>query len=128
VDVGLVGAGILSGVLGAHIVTVLREKLSLGTWVDSLLGALGGAICAHLVALASLTWVDTTVGLAVGRIAAVIVAGILGGAALLLFAGLFRSRRPVSDDDDGDVPPIPERRSTASDRRQGERRLSEHDV
>jgi hypothetical protein len=127
VDVGLVGAGILSGVLGAHIVTVLRERLSLGTWVDSLLGALGGAICAHLVALASLTWVDTTVGLAVGRIAAVIVAGILGGAALLLFAGLFRSRKPVSGDD-GDVAPISERRSTASDRREGERRLSEHDL
>jgi hypothetical protein len=127
VDVGLVGAGILSGVLGAHIVTLLRERLSLGTWIDSLLGALGGGICAHLAALASLSWADTTVGFAVGRIAAVIVAGILGGAALLLFAGLFRSRKPIPENDDG-VPPIPERRSAASDRRQSERRFSEHDV
>jgi len=126
VDVGLVGAGILSGVLGAHIVTVLGERLSLGAWIDSLLGVLGGGICAHLVAVASLTWSDSTVGFAVGRIAAVIVAGILGGAALVLFAGLFRSRKPVTGDDDDAV--LRERRSAASDRRSGERRLSEHDV
>jgi len=126
-DVGLVGAGILSGVLGAHIATMLRERLSLGAWIDSLLGVLGGGICAHIAILLSTTWVDSSPGFAIGRIAAVVTIGILGGAGLLLIAGLFRPRRSALSNDE-DSPPVSERRSTSPDRRQGDRRLSENDV
>jgi len=126
-DVGLVGAGILSGVLGAHIATVLRERLSLGTWIDSLLGVLGGGICAHIALLLSATWMDSSPGFAIGRIAAVVTIGILGGAGLLLVTGFFRPRRPVLRDDEN-PPTEHDRRSASLDRRQGERRLSEHDV
>ncbi|MDH3453450.1 MAG: hypothetical protein OEN20_13655, partial [Gammaproteobacteria bacterium] len=70
--------------------------------------------------------VDTTVGFAVGRIAAVITAGILGGAVLLLIAGLLRSKRPVLRDDEAEEP-LPHERRNTSDRRKGDRRLGEHD-
>ncbi len=126
-DVGLVGAGILSGVLGAHIVTMLRERLSLGTWVDSLMGVVGGAVAAQLVAVTMTAWADATVGFAVGRIAAAITAGIAGGAVLLMIAGMFGSRRSGPDESDGREPAFRERRSNTEDRRKRERRVSEQD-
>lgn len=126
-DVGLVGAGILSGLLGAHIVTMLRERLSLGTWIDSLLGVVGGAVAAQLAAAASAAWAEATVGFVVGRIAAAISAGILGGAALLLFVGLFRPPGLRDGASDGPAPAFRERRSASADRRKGERRVREQD-
>jgi len=124
-DVGLVGAGILSGVLGAHIATMLRERLSLGTWIDSVLGVLGGGFCAHLATLLNATWVDTSPGFAIGRIAAVVTIGILGGAGLLLIAGLFRPRRSALRNDQN---PVRDRSATSPERRRGDRRLSENDL
>ena len=126
-DVGLVGAGILSGVLGAHIITMLRERLSLGTWIDSLLGVVGGGVAAELVTLASSSWANASAGFAVGRIAAVITVGMLGGAILVLLAALVRGKRAAlrDDDDDDYQPPFSERRT--SDRRKGDRRLGGHD-
>lgn len=127
-DFGLVGAGILSGALGAHIVALLRERASRGAWTDSLLGMAGGGLCAQFVIMTTSGWVETTVGYAIGRIAAAVVAGLLGGALLLLVAGLFRSTRAIRNDEDAPQPEHSERRFATSDRRKGERRLSETDA
>ncbi len=123
-DVGLVGAGILSGVLGAHLVTVLHERFSASTWTDSLVGALGGGICGQIVVAASAAWDATAAGLVVGRIAAVVLVALLGGATLLAIVGLIRSRKP-----DAERAPRSrrDRRTSESDRRKGDRRLSSHD-
>ena len=120
-DVGLVGAGILSGVLGAHLVTVLRERFSAGTWIDSLIGAVGGGVCGQVIVWASAAWDSAAAGIAVGRIAAVVLVAIMGGALLLSIVGLIRGRRPHASQVDRAQP---ERRTAEADRRKGERRLS----
>lgn len=123
-DVGLVGAGVLSGILGAHLVTTLRDRLSAGTWMDSIVGALGGAVCGQVAVLASVAWDATTAGLAVGRIALVVLAAILGGAGLLTLVGLVWSRK--HEEEEREVP-RQERRAAHSDRRKGERRMEPRD-
>jgi len=80
---------LISGAVGGNVVGALMKKFSMGTFLNSIAGILGGGISGQLLSLLGLA-VVTDGGMDIGSIIASIASGVVGGGALLVIGEVIR--------------------------------------